>query len=106
MDSYNDYKITLWTFDTAVHNMKEFTQDNGSELLEYELHGGGGTLFEANWTFMSNNDIKPQKFIMMTDGEPGHGWGDANYCDTVWIIHGSDKVAPFGVSVRYDESKK
>jgi len=39
---------------------------------------------------------------------PWNSWGDADYCDTVFIIHGhSDKnlEAPFGVTAHYEEGK-
>jgi len=40
---------------------------------------------------------------MFTDGYPGSGWGDPNYCDTLFIIHGSTSiVAPFGLTAYYE----
>jgi predicted metal-dependent peptidase len=104
MDQYPEYEIDLWTFDTQCYNHKRFTADNGDELLEYEMMGGGGTSFEANWEFMKENGIEPKRFIMFTDGYPCGGWGDPDYCDTVFILHNNDKslVAPFGISAHYD----
>jgi len=94
MDEYTDFKIDIWTFDTKVYNYEQFTQDNASDLLDYQLKGGGGTLFEANWEFMKENDINPKKFVMLTDGIPGSSWGLPDYCDTLFIIHGSDSIVP------------
>jgi len=68
--------------------------------------GGGGTDFDANWTYMKANDITPKKFIMFTDGYPFGSWGDPDYCDTIFIIHGHhDKglEAPFGLTAHYEE---
>lgn len=102
MDEYIDYNIKLWCFDTDVYNMAEFTADNGSELLEYEITGGGGTDFDANWKFMRENDIVPKKFIMFTDGYPFGSWGEEDYCDTLFIIHGSEDIkSPFGQYAHY-----
>lgn len=102
MDEYKDFKLKLWCFDTEVYNMQEFNGDNSDELLNYEVRGGGGTEFECNWKFMKNEGIEPKKFIMFTDGYPCYTWGDADYCDTLFIIHGTESiVAPFGQTAYY-----
>lgn len=97
MDEYKDFKLDLWCFDTEVYSYAQFTGDNADEISSYEPKGGGGTDFEVNWQFMKDNDIQPKKFIMFTDGYPCGGWGDEDYCDTIFIIHGNDSIiAPFG----------
>jgi predicted metal-dependent peptidase len=102
MEEYKDFKLKLWCFDTQVYNLAEFTGDNSDELLDYEVKGGGGTMFECNWDFMKEQGIEPKKFIMFTDGYPCGGWGDELYCDTLFIIHGDEKiVAPFGQTAYY-----
>ena len=105
MQMYSEaFKIHVWTFDTEVYNPQVFTQDNLDEILDYIPQGGGGTTFEANWDFMKENEIDPKKFIMFTDGYPGGSWGDENFCDTLFVIHGSTTiVAPFGVTTYYQE---
>ena len=106
MQSYNSFKLHLWSFDTEVYNAKTFTAENIDEIMEWEVGGGGGTLFEANWQYMLDNDIVPKKFVMFTDGYPGNGWGDENYCDTLFVIHGSTTIqAPFGITAYYDLDK-
>jgi len=104
VDQYEDFKINLWCFDTEIYNHKEFSQDNSEELFEYEPQGGGGTDFEVNWTFMEENGIRPKKFIMFTDGYPCGGWGDEDYCDTIFIVKGNENAeAPFGQTVIYEK---
>ena len=106
MDEYQDYKITLWCFDTKVYNEQEFNGDGADDLLDYEIMGGGGTDFDVNWTYMKEHNIQPKKFIMFTDGMPWDSWGDPDYCETVFIIHSHyDKglQAPFGITAHYDE---
>ena len=104
VDQYEDFKINLWCFDTAIYNHQEFTQDNSEELFEYEPEGGGGTDFEVNWEFMKENGITPKKFIMFTDGYPCGGWGDEDYCDTIFIVKGNTEAeAPFGQTVIYEK---
>ena len=107
MEEYKDYHIKLWCFDTEVYNEQDFGSDTGEDLLEYEIKGSGGTDFMTNWNYMKENDIVPKKFIMFTDGYPWDSWGEEDYCDTIFIVHGHrDKglQAPFGVTAHYDES--
>jgi predicted metal-dependent peptidase len=102
MDEYKDFKLRLWCFDTQVYNMQEFTGDSSDELLDYKVMGGGGTEFECNWKFMKDEGIEPKKFIMFTDGYPCYTWGDPDYCDTLFIIHGNDGIiSPFGQTAYY-----
>jgi len=106
MEEYKDFKLKLWCFDTDVYNYAEFTGDNADDINEYECKGGGGTDFEANWTFMKEQGIEPKKFIMFTDGLPYGGWGDEHYCDTLFIIHGSETIVPpFGQYAYYNDVK-
>ena len=103
MDQYQDYKITLWTFDTRTYNPQVITQDNGMDLLDYDLQGGGGTDFDVNFDFMKENNIQPKKFLMFTDGMPCGSWGDPDYTDTLFIVKGNTSAnAPFGQTVIYE----
>jgi predicted metal-dependent peptidase len=107
MDQYADYNIKVWCFDTKVYNEQDFTADGGEDLLDYEIMGGGGTDFDANWNYMKETGYVPKKFIMFTDGYAWDSWGDEDYCDTVFLIHSHhDKnvQAPFGTTVRYEEA--
>lgn len=106
MDQYEDYRIKIWCFDTEVYNEDDFSADDGRDLLEYKIKGGGGTDFMANWKYMKEQDIVPKKFIMFTDGMTWDSWGDPDYCDTVFVIHsvyGRAPEAPFGLTTYYDE---
>jgi predicted metal-dependent peptidase len=91
-------------FDTKVYNMQVFTSDNLDEIDEYELKGGGGTDFDAVFDFLKEEGIEPKRLVMFTDGYPWDSWGDANYCDTVFIIHGDKNPnPPFGTWAVYEE---
>jgi predicted metal-dependent peptidase len=106
MEQYKDYNIKVWCFDTQVYNEQDFTADGGEDLLDYEIFGGGGTDFMANWEYMKETGYVPKKFIMFTDGYAWDSWGDEDYCDTVFLIHSHhDKnvQAPFGTTLRYEE---
>jgi predicted metal-dependent peptidase len=107
MQEYKDFKIKVWCFDTKVYNEADFDGYNIDEFDEYEPMGGGGTEFDANWEYMKEHDIQPKKFIMFTDGYPWGSWGDENYCDTVFIIHGNNTIVPpFGEYAYYEEVKE
>jgi len=97
MDEYKDFKLNLWCFDTEVYNYASFSSDNADDIMSYEVKGGGGTDFDANYEFMKREDINPKRFIMFTDGYPCGSWGDEDYCESLFVIHGNDSiVAPFG----------
>lgn len=102
MDEYVDFNLDLWCFDTEVYNYVRFTGDTADDILGYECKGGGGTDFDANWRYMKNEQIEPKKFIMFTDGYPCGSWGEEDYCDTLFIIHGNDSIIPpFGQVAYY-----
>jgi predicted metal-dependent peptidase len=107
MQEYQDFKIKVWCFDTRVYNEADFDGYSMDEFDDYQPVGGGGTEFDANWEYMKENDIQPKKFIMFTDGYPWGSWGDENYCDTVFIIHGNNTIVPpFGEHAYYEEVKE
>lgn len=106
-EQFGGFRIHLFCFDTEVYNPKVFTSDNGEVIEEYELMGGGGTDFKCIFNYLKEEAVVPERLIVFTDGYPWGSWGDENYCDTTWVIHGStDIVAPFGQTVYYDDHKK
>ena len=105
MNTFSDYKLNIWCWDTSVHNPQTFTPHGSDDLMEYEIAGYGGTDPTVNWEFMKDNDISPKLLIVFTDGEIWGEWGDENYCDTVWIINNkSNKTIepPFGRHAYYE----
>ena len=103
MQEYQDFNIKVWCFDTKVYNEADYDGYCMDEFDDYEVMGGGGTEFDVNWEYMKANDINPKKFIMFTDGYPWGSWGDENYCDTVFIIHGNNTIVPpFGAHAYYE----
>ena len=105
MSQYSDYRIHIACFDTEVYNHRIYTADSAEEISEYELAGGGGTMFECMFEFLKDNDIQPDKLVVFTDGYPCGSWGDPNWCDTVWIIHGDrNPNPPFGIWALYEQA--
>ena len=108
MEQFPDFKLRVWCFDTQVYNEQMFTPDNLDDIDTYELKGGGGTDFMCNFKYMKDNDIMPERFIMMTDGYPNSSWGDELYCETLFLIHGDPShhlVAPFGMTAWYEPDR-
>lgn len=106
MDMFPEFRLGVATFDTKVYNYKVFTQENADEILTYEIKGGGGTDFMAVYEFMEENDIEPNTMVMFTDGYPCGSWGNEEYCDALFIIHGSESIVPpFGSYAYYTDHR-
>ena len=107
METFTNYVLRVHCFDTQVYNYAEFTSDNLEDLEEYEIMGGGGTDFDCIFNYLKEEGRVPNRLIVFTDGYPFGSWGDSNYCDTTWIIHGDpDPNPPFGTYAIYDDHKR
>jgi len=107
MDSFPSYKIHVVTFDTDCYNPAQYDSDNLDSMIDYEVSGGGGTDFDCIFTYLKEEEITPRRLIVFTDGYPFGSWGDAEYCDTTWILHGTTTIVPpWGTHAYYDESKQ
>lgn len=106
MDSFPAYKIHVVTFDTEAYNPAQYDSDNLDSMCDYEVKGGGGTDFDCVYNYLKANEIEPKRLIMFTDGYPFGSWGDENYTDTVFILHGTTSIVPpWGQYAYYEESK-
>jgi predicted metal-dependent peptidase len=106
MDSFPSYKIHVVTFDTECYNPAQYDSDNLDSMIDYEVSGGGGTDFDCIFSYLKEEEITPRRLIVFTDGYPFGSWGDENYCDTTWILHGTTTIVPpWGTHAYYDESK-
>ena len=107
MSQFNGYRINVHCFDTEVYNPKTYTSDNLETIEDYQMMGGGGTDFTCIFKYLKEQGRVPTRLVVFTDGYPFGSWGDDNYCDTVWIIHGDPNPnPPFGVWALYDDHKK
>ena len=106
MDSFPAYKIHVFTFDTEAYNPAQYDSDNLDDICDYEVKGGGGTDFDAIYNYLKAEEIEPKRLVVFTDGYPFGSWGDENYADTVWILHGTTTIEPpWGQYAYYDEEK-
>jgi predicted metal-dependent peptidase len=104
MDSFDGYKVHVFSFDTETYNPQDFTSENMDNIDTYQPQGGGGTDFDVIFEYLKEVGNVPKRLIVFTDGYPCGSWGDPDYCDTTWIIHGDkDPNPPFGTFALYDE---
>jgi predicted metal-dependent peptidase len=106
MDSFPAYRIHIITFDTDAYNPAQYDSDNLDDICDYEVSGGGGTDFDCIFKYLKDNEIEPKRLVVFTDGYPFGSWGDENYADTVWILHGTTTIVPpWGQFAYYDEAE-
>jgi len=106
MDSFDGYKVHVFCFDTDTYNPKDYDSENMESIADYEPMGGGGTDFDCIFDYLRSNAISPKRLVVFTDGYPCGSWGDKDYCDTTWIIHGDpDPRPPFGTWAIYNDHK-
>lgn len=104
MDAFDGYKVHVFCFDTDIYNPQDFNSENMDGIDTYEPAGGGGTDFDAIFEYLKKVGNVPKRLICFTDGYPCGSWGDPDYCDTTWIIHGDKNPnPPFGTYAIYDE---
>ena len=107
IQSFDEYRVHVLTFDTSVYNPQVFTSDGIDTIEEYEIQGGGGTDFACVWNYLQDNEIVPKQLIMFTDG---YDFGDKGaqfegYCPTLFLIHSNPTFEPGwdAEHVQYDE---
>lgn len=98
---FQQFKIRLMTFDTSVYTVRDYQTGEEKKILEYPIHGGGGTDFMAVYEHMKADNYKPKQLVMFTDGMPYAEWGDPDYCKALFVVHTYDVTAPFGDTVHY-----
>ena len=94
MEQFQSYKIHVGTFDTRVYNTVQYDSENLDSMADYEVEGGGGTDFDCIFDYLKEEQIEPKRLVVFTDGYPFGSWGDENYADTVWILHGTTTIVP------------
>lgn len=94
MESFDSYRIHVFCFDTEIYNPQDFNSDNMDTIESYEPKGGGGTDFDAIFTHLKERNCDTKRLVVFTDGYPCGSWGDENYTDVTWVIHGNDSIKP------------
>ena len=97
---YGDYEINLMCFDTAIYNYQTYTEEDGI-ITDYQMSGGGGTNVNAVFDYFKLNDIVPKQLIVFSDLYFFGGDGDPDYCPTLWLSIGNDKIMPYGETIKF-----
>ena len=101
MQEYQDFNITVSTFDTQVYNVNKYDAYNIDEYDDYQVVGGGGTDISCVWRHLIDNNITPKKLIIFSDMY-SDTFGIDGYCPTLFINHGRPGFqAPHGQTVDY-----
>ncbi len=101
---FSNINLTVFSFDSEVHNVKVYNSYNITDLKQYPFRRGGGTDFQVIFDWCKQNSAKPpNELVVFTDGYPCGEWGDAHYCPTVWVINGGKNIVPpFGKYAIYE----
>ena len=106
MRAFENYEITVMSWDTKVYNVQKFDSFSGESITSYISEGGGGTDAACIFEYLERENIQPLKLVILTDGYVS-SWGNPTYCDTLWVIGcGSKAVPPFGEYAYIDPIKK
>lgn len=104
MEAFTGYKIHVFCFDTETYNPQNFNSENLDTIDDYEPQGGGGTDFNVIFSYLKERGEDTKRLIVFTDGYPYGSWGDPDYTDVTWIVHGNpDPKPPFGTWAIFDE---
>lgn len=103
MEAFTSFRIHVFCFDTEIYNPQNFTSENLDSIDGYEPQGGGGTDFDCIFKYLKERAEDTKRLVVFTDGYPYGSWGDPDYTDTTWIIHGDKNPnPPFGTWAIYD----
>ena len=106
-EQFDDFEICIFCFADGVlrKTFRRFVSDSGEDVSEYQPSGTGGTSFGPIYRYLKDEGVVPEQLIVMTDGYSFDGWGDPEYCDTLWLLvnnDGSYERPTHGIAVYYD----
>jgi len=79
--------VDLLYWDTKVAAHEKYSEGQYEMLAQStKPKGGGGTKPSCVTDYLAANRIKPECFIMLTDGEVGNDWGGVWPCPVLWCI--------------------
>lgn len=92
--------IDLLYWDTRVAAHEKYSEGQYEMLAQStKPKGGGGTKPSCVTDYLAANRIKPECFIMLTDGEVGRDWGGVWPCPVLWCITNKRITAGNGVTL-------
>jgi predicted metal-dependent peptidase len=92
--------IDLLYWDSGVAAHEKYAEGQYEMLAQStKPKGGGGTSPSCVTKYLADNRIKPECFIMLTDGEVGNDWGGAWPCPVLWCITSKRITAKTGKTI-------
>jgi predicted metal-dependent peptidase len=92
--------IDLLYWDTRVAAHEKYSEGQYEMLAQStKPKGGGGTKPSCVTDYLAANRIKPECFIMLTDGEVGRDWGGVWPCPVLWCITNKRITAGNGITL-------
>ena len=87
-------KVRLLYWDTQVCGDEKYEMHELDDLVKStKPKGGGGTMIECVPEYITNEGIKPQACIVLTDGYLGSSWGKWS-CPLLWCIIDNESAVP------------
>ena len=93
-DAVHPDKVRILYWDTNVSADEEYTMDQLDDFAKStKPKGGGGTDVVCVPKYMTDNNIKPQASIVITDGHLYAGWGTWDH-PVLWVIIDNKSASP------------
>jgi len=99
-DTVHPNWVRMLYWDTRVCSDEKYEQHELDDFVRStKPKGGGGTDVECVPKYMTDNNIKAQAAIIITDGYLGRSWGNWD-CPVLWVIIDNERAKPpTGVAV-------
>ena len=93
-DTVHPNWVRMLYWDTQVCSDEKYEQHELDDFVRStKPKGGGGTDVECVPKYMTDNNIKAQAAIIITDGYLGKSWGSWN-CPVLWVIIDNERAKP------------
>ena len=93
-DTVHPNWVRMLYWDTRVCSDEKYEQHELDDFVRStKPKGGGGTDVECVPKYMTDNNIKAQAAIIITDGYLGRSWGSWN-CPVLWVIIDNERAKP------------
>jgi len=93
-DTVHPNWVRMLYWDTQVCSDEKYEQHELDDFIRStKPKGGGGTDVECVPKYMTDNNIKAQAAIIITDGYLGRSWGSWN-CPVLWVIIDNERAKP------------
>lgn len=93
-DTVHPNWVRMLYWDTSVRSDEKYEQHELDDFIRStKPKGGGGTDVECVPKYMTDNNIKAQAAIIITDGYLGRSWGSWN-CPVLWVIIDNERAKP------------